>query len=698
MASVTEQLLSDSNVAPHPPGTTIQHLLQSLNLHDDLPEQPLHPYCSAAEPAIAALRNLIETTNTITPNLNAYLQMPLSDSKLLSNFRQYTTIASKVHISNQILHHTVTELRTRKGIEYGEDIPFDRTAMVDWCVSRVESWASSAGMETFKEEERNGRMTVVLGGKVLVVDIDFSVDRSDPQSPVFGVSGVKTSYAVPNGAASSTTEGSASLDGLLADSLRNFLKEVQKDEESQDPMEAARLGRQFSEHLKYLMKSDQLASREGDHGLHWFNGIDDLAAKILEPLATEEATNLASTLSVTQTPLDIFLMRAHALPLPYLSSPCISFLLHLSPLAYLSLLRAPSKLPAIPPNVKLPALDIPISQIRSYVASYPRPDGVAVATLALIPSKALSFPPDPMSMGTLQSRPMFPLAPARADLNHTFVEASEPADSPAFGSIYRWYLDFTDGGKTRGIIMSQSKMREIENVINPFSSVDDTISTVPVIPLGIGSWVDLLLNVDSSASNGRYTALYKSATGAHPPCWIRFTAPDEPGFILERVPVQTIKEVLAILEIVREQCWLNESIKGCQWVPEGIAQPGESEDMVDDEDVGENDLQAVLSGHITPRRIPVNVHISAEMDMFGDHPLTSLRRSKIVLSSPERYPITGSVTISVNYDADKPRGVAVSVVGGIGADLQVDVLEEICRRGGLFGLPGRMWIKAQGPT
>ena len=71
------------------------------------------------------------------------------------------------------------------------------------------------------------------------------------------------------------------------------------------------------------------------------------------------------------------------------------------------------------------------------------------------------------------------------------------------------------------------------------------------------------------------------------------------------------------------------------------------------------------------------------------------RTTKIVMTSPERPPITGLVEISVEYDVSRPRGVAVSISGAMGADLKTEVLEEVCRRGGVLGLPGRAWAKSQ---
>jgi len=42
-----------------------------------------------------------------------------------------------------------------------------------------------AGMEAFKEAETNGKITLIL---VLVVDIEFSVDRSDEPIPRYPLS------------------------------------------------------------------------------------------------------------------------------------------------------------------------------------------------------------------------------------------------------------------------------------------------------------------------------------------------------------------------------------------------------------------------------------------------------------------------------------------------------------------------------
>jgi len=89
---------------------------------------------------------------------------------------------------------------------------------------------------------------------------------------------------------------------------------------------------------------------------------------------------------------------------------------------------------------------------------------------------------------------------------------------------HKWILDFTENGKYPGVVMSQSRMREIELVVNPFSSMNH-MNTVGMMSFGAGSWVGLLvrfilirdninrpfsrqLNPTNPVSPERYTALY----------------------------------------------------------------------------------------------------------------------------------------------------------------------------------------------
>ena len=166
----------------------------------------------------------------------------------------------------------------------------DQADVVDWCVSQLEECGKMAGMEAFKEAETNGKITLILGGKVLVVDIELAVDRSDEDHPKLSVIALKTSYASPVSGA--TTEGSASMNGFLMDYIREFIVEAHKTLGEQDTKKAGNSVRGFLAHMRYLMKLDGMANQEGDSGLRWFNSIDVLALTA-EGRAKAEAQNIA---------------------------------------------------------------------------------------------------------------------------------------------------------------------------------------------------------------------------------------------------------------------------------------------------------------------------------------------------------------------------------------------------------------------
>lgn len=196
------------------------------------------------------------------------------------------------------------------------------------------------------------------------------------------------------------------------------------------------------------------------------------------------------SLSSTDAPLDIFLIRSHALPLPYLVSPSISFLTYLSPIAYLSLLRSlPSK--SGDHNKTNPPIDIPLSKARAYLTSTCK--GATIATLTLAKLSVGQLFPESMSMPTLTSRPTFPLVPSGSQINHVFPMDSSASNDPAtLPDQHIWILDFTNGGKTLGVVTSQTRMRDIELVVNPLSGMD-SISSLNMLSFGTGSWVDLLV-------------------------------------------------------------------------------------------------------------------------------------------------------------------------------------------------------------
>lgn len=565
-------------------------------------------------------------------------------------------------------------------------------------------------MECFREEERDGRILLVLGGKVLVVDVEVALHRNDAAGPKLTLTNVKTSYAVPSASAgASNAVGSTSLDIFLMEVIRRFLDEAQRSEETQDCAEAARLAKIVAKSLEYLMSLDGLAAKEGDSGLRWFGEVDRLASSI-QGVTKSETEAISRSLSLDPTPLDIYLMRAHSLPLPYTNSPTMSFLIHISPLSYLTLLRSsPSQTRQ---SSSGSSIDIPVPHLRTYLNSHPKPPGVTLASLHLVQQaqSQIHMSEDSMEMPPLSTRPTFPLLSTPEETGYAFPGPQSQPQSQGEESAetlrYRWDLDFTEGGRSRGMVMAQSRMHEIEIIVNPFGGMTAG-GMGGMMSFGGGSWVDLLLNPDASnlVSPERYTAVYTSPTASHPDLQLRLTAPEEPGFFLERVQVRNMKEVWGILEIVKEQAWLNQTLLGCQWLPEGLAnikdRPTGAPPEDEDADVTEEDLHAVLSGSITPRKIPVNVYIASSADPDpAHHPLFdsslstfSSSRPTIIMTSPEKPPISGLLEITVRYEPEKEKGVAVNVsaVGAMESELSQDAMEEICRRGGMFGLPGRLW-------
>ncbi len=203
---------------------------------------------------------------------------------------------------------------------------------------------------------------------------------------------------------------------------------------------------------------------------------------------SSEVNNVSRALALPKAPLDILLLRGHALPIPYLTSPSISFLTHISPMGYLALMRdmQPDQLRSGNDD---PAIDIPAAHLRAQLQNVST--GITIATLSLDRiSEAHLYLPS-MSMPNEASRPTFALATGAAELDHTFPYL-EHTDGATQSAPFSWVLDFTGGGRRTGVVMSQSRMKAIELVVNPLGGSD--ITDVPdILAFGSGSWVDLLV-------------------------------------------------------------------------------------------------------------------------------------------------------------------------------------------------------------
>lgn len=123
--------------------------------------------------------------------------------------------------------------------------------------------------------------------------------------------------------------------------------------------------------------------------------------------------------------------------------------------------------------------------------------GVTLATLRLEQLPGAPLYPGSMSMPNVTSRPTFPLYPSASRLDHLFPHIDNFGVALNHGGTtsteppYAWILDFTEDGKRKGVVMSQSRLKEIELVINPLG-VGNTLHGVADM-LSLGSWIDLLV-------------------------------------------------------------------------------------------------------------------------------------------------------------------------------------------------------------
>ena len=154
-------------------------------------------------------------------------------------------------------------------------------------------------METFKDEGKEGIVTVLLGGKVVVIDVDLSIDRSKPDSPQIRNVNAKISYATMNHSSNGgNANGSPYLDRSLSKCIQNFCDKVQ--DVDPDPVKAAACLKLILEQLQYLVLLDGLAERKDSAGVKWFIDLDD-QWPMLENLAKEECTVIASYVSLQGT-------------------------------------------------------------------------------------------------------------------------------------------------------------------------------------------------------------------------------------------------------------------------------------------------------------------------------------------------------------------------------------------------------------
>ncbi|KAG1760515.1 hypothetical protein EDD22DRAFT_900699 [Suillus occidentalis] len=614
--------------------------------------EPAHPLSTEYNTVIAQLGAVINTTHRLNHALNQLNDLPLGENatKFVALLKEHTTLTSSINQSATASASLSALLRGDNRAVYPDTSPPHP--------AKIAEWGRNLGMEVFVDGS-----TIVLAGKVLVLDIDIN-----------DLVAVKTSFA-NNTNGNGNSSAAPELDTFLAREVTRWINAARRaagmdttvGHSREDPaIEAARRSCAIQEHLQYLMMLDGLAASENEKGLRWF----------MEPTVVSDHIRKQVAPPQTQA-LDNFLAR-HALPLPFLVTPSLSFLVWLSPRGYLQLLRSS-------PSFKQSSMwniDIPIAHLKTSLLD--TLEDVTIATLRLVPCADV----------------------AKSKMNSSDV----PGDHTLLTAPSQmWVLDFTTKLSQNGVVMCQNRMRVIQGIVE--SRPIDLISMGSMSGMGsmssmgnmgnmnfgdfsvpssqtngsrvIGkSWVDLLINKDSSAEY--YTATYRSPNDIHPPLHLRLLAPQEPGFLLQRVPVRSVKQVSRVLEVVREQCWLNESLGILQWSPEtqvlkSTQRPSNAEQGSQPEDAASITLLAsVLAGTVVPQSIPVNVYLpSSALTALSQpvDPFTS-QHSGLSMVPPASSGSSSGASLfgpgDLEMDMDIP-GLSMSMGGSVDMDLGMDL-------------------------
>ncbi|KAG8843775.1 hypothetical protein FRB96_003737 [Tulasnella sp. 330] len=706
--------------------STISELITSFD--EKYPTMPapsnLHGF-SPKPPDTEILESILHASGVIATTLASHI--PSGDERYELRSREYTSHAD-AWFQPQTRVRDIFRLIFSERRLYGTDPPLDRAMLPGWIIEQIERYVKAAGMDVFPDSDEDGRTTLACAGKIIVMDIAlFQEVRYPTRGPdeivaplpeaILELKELKISRASVGGDTTAPSTRHPPIERLLHGSLSRFILEALKEET--DPLRLREAGETFRDQVAPLLTLDRLAHAEaGGVGERWFKE-GDVIEGIGMDLATREAESVAGELGVPKAPLDIFINRSHGIPLTSLYSPSTAYLIHMSPRAYLSVSRiGVDQEEDLPPHLTA-YFDVPLKTLRAYLTESTAARGLvtlATLTLSTSPDSASStnhllslLPPDfsllPSStLSEDQLNHVFPLSTTTATppspINATSssnVPPTEP-DSPSTPVTRGFVLDF---GKS-GIVMRRQAMSRLAWVQDAggMLGMDSEESNGTMMEGGgaydayaAPAWMDLLVNPKAKIRSQRYES-YSTRTTDRPPLH-HFLAPSgEAGFVLGQIRVSKMSDVWRIVEVVKEQAWLNDTLRGFYWMsnklastsPSGMGEAALTGSSVDDMayPLNEDDLESFLHNVQTPKEITVQVSVQATCPNPSIHLTVPLPRLGLPLLS-----------FSVTYDPTAKRGVRVDL-----PELEVgwkDDMEEIVRRGGISTLAGWVWKKAGEP-
>ncbi|KAF8316417.1 hypothetical protein DL93DRAFT_2166254 [Clavulina sp. PMI_390] len=226
------------------------------------------------------------------------------------------------------------------------------------------------------------------------------------------------------------------------------------------------------------------------------------------------------------------------------------------------------------------------------------------------------------------------------------------------------------------------------------------------------SWFDCLVDPGQPKAAMQYRTTVKSTGKSSRSPTVRMTyAPRvEPGFQVSHIPVQSMRQVYAILEILRDQLWIVDFLQSARWEQDNDVQNVEigggyvsvGANGAGEEDV---DLDSLLSGNYIPQSIPCTLNVFYATDpvqtpdgsSHQPRAASHAQRGSVHLMFAAPLPGSPRTSLSIAHDLQAPLGVRVTVViDSVPVDdkritaLQNGV-EQFVRRGGGVRVVGWLW-------
>lgn len=287
---------------------SLADLLANIDLELHPPASgSLHPFSRDA-PDVAILNSLLEQTNQLHSALLQHQTLE-PDQRLVALLKEHTEHSN----TTRQTEHDAESRKTALGALYrprlyGEDVPFDRSQLPQYVISRIETCATAAGLDVFIDQPDENTL-FICGGKLLVLDITVvnhtlsseGSSKPAPSSLTVSLASLKISHAQPTDDSPSLPPlpSDVYLSNLLASTVRSFITECHKQNPVADALKVSLLLQKFRLHLEYLFHLDGLAA-EAPGGIRWLREVgvvtEDMTAIMLREADTVSMYDVFQTI------------------------------------------------------------------------------------------------------------------------------------------------------------------------------------------------------------------------------------------------------------------------------------------------------------------------------------------------------------------------------------------------------------------